>query len=261
MGTGEFYIPIKDIYEFFQKRVYINSKYENLMDLRTNKYDDKIIAKLPKQILQKIEADLKESTICKQGNIGRYLNYFLRKKLASIEIRNSFISISNIINKVFGNSREEIINNFKKNQKTAIDFFDNILSRVDFRTQNMKDLQVKKGKKTINQFELSFKMQNHLEFNKNSAKNFKPELENTIAMEEAKTVEKVSMFFANNNFADSFTKAITSKILIQWLKIHRPQILINLNPTDEKDRESHTLLLFCRRFLNIMAALDVLEKD
>ncbi|KAI8458051.1 hypothetical protein BY996DRAFT_323744 [Phakopsora pachyrhizi] len=262
-GTRKFFIPIKDISRFFQKRIYLNTKYEKQVDLSANKYNIKIITKLPKQVLQKIEYDLKDSPLYtfSKSNKGRYLDYSTRRKLVTVEIRNSFISIANIINKVIGNSWEEVINNFPENQRRAIEFFDKIFSMVDFRTQSVKDLQTQKGKTTSHQVGFLINTPNHLEFNNNLAKNYKFGLEDTIAIEEAKLLEKVSTFYADSKFNKNYKKSIISKISIQWLKIHHPQILINLNPKHKKHQESHSLIFFCRRLLNIFEGLDNLEKD
>ncbi|CAH7690254.1 expressed protein [Phakopsora pachyrhizi] len=263
MGTCEFYIPMKDISEFFHNRIAINTKFEQLVDLRENNYNDRITTKLPKQILQKIEADSKESPVyaSNKGNKERYLDYLTKKIIITIEIRDSFISLSNIINKVFGNSREEIMENFQENQKRAIIFFDKIFSRVDFRTQHTKIYQAKNGKRTSIQPDLSIEMLNHLGVNNKLPRKSEVELEDKIAIEEAKLVEGVSMFYSINKYSTSFKKAIISKILIKWLTIHHPQILINLKIKVERNQESHTILLFCRRLLYIFKALDVLEKE
>ncbi|KAI8457749.1 hypothetical protein BY996DRAFT_6889149 [Phakopsora pachyrhizi] len=222
--TGVFYISPEDVSTF-------SCTYSYLKELLNEEDSDQVeskVFKLPRDIIDWI------------GNLSIH------------NIRKRFLVMSSAILKAIGESKEEIINQFKKKQERAIEVIDDIFLNVDFRSKRSRGIKI------------NIDRESNLKVNeaKNQASTdlLIETTEYQADKETGKLIKSFSDYFEKDNFRECSRNSIVAELIVHWLTVTDHPILDTIT-IEGKDNHEYKFLSFWKNFFSVIRMLDLMKDN
>ncbi|CAH7682526.1 expressed protein [Phakopsora pachyrhizi] len=260
--TDVFLISPVEVSSFFKSNVNLKidlDKSEKLIKEEDSVEAENQAFELPDNILNWIKHLSKHSKSFQTNNFHGNEKSWLKRISVITDIRKRFLENSLTMAKALGDNEEEIINQFKKKRESAIEIIDDILMKVDFRSESSRsiklDIETKASdiifNKPINHAakDLSTKTTENQEDKKTQ-----------LIVEKEELIKSLTDYFEKNSFVHCSRAPIISKIILYWLNVTHPSVLCNLNNGSISNQEK-IFLSFWRRFLFIIRLLDSMKVE